>query len=135
MTLDFENVMPTSCDLTMMWEHSAFKVHMTTDIDARVMAKIDSAMKTAKKPYYDAVVYYWNNNKDMTKTLAWATEMEKDPNLPPFVPKLWKARVLLKLGKKAEAITTAEAGVKAAEAAKTPEYVRLNNEVIAMAKK
>jgi len=134
MTLDFANVTTTSCDFKMMWEYSGFTIHMTTDIDAKVMARIDSAMNTAKKPYYDAVIYYWNNNKDMTKALAWATEIEKDPKMPPYVAKLWKARVLLKKGDKAGAIATAQEGVKAAEVGKTEEYVRLNNEVIGQAK-
>ncbi|QEM12784.1 DUF2911 domain-containing protein [Mucilaginibacter rubeus] len=135
MTLAFTNVAPTSCDLQMMWEHSGFTIHMTTDIDAKVMARIDSAMKTDKKPYYEALIYYYNNNKDMDKALAWATELEKDKNFPPFVPKLWKARILLRKGDKAAAITTAQEGVKMATEMKTDEYVRLNNEVIAQAKK
>jgi len=70
----------------------------------------------------------------MTKALAWATELEKDKDFPPFVPKLWKARVLLKKGDKAGAIATAQEGVKIAQAANTSEYVRLNEEVIAQAK-
>ena len=135
MILNFTDVTPTACNLQMMWEHSGFTVHLSTDIDARVMAGIDSAMNTGKKPYYEAIIYYYNNNKDMTKALAWANELEKDKNFPPFVPKLWKARVLLKKGDKAAAIATAQEGVQAAEAAKTPEYVRLNEEVIAAAKK
>jgi hypothetical protein len=135
MTLDFTNVTPTICDLQMMWEHSGFTIHLTTDIDARVMANIDSAMNTDKKPYYQAIIYYYNNNKDLTRALAWANELEKDKNFPPFVPKLWKARVQLKLGDKAGAIATAKEGVKLAIEAKTDEYVRLNNEVIAQAAK
>jgi hypothetical protein len=135
MTLAFTDILPTTCSLHMMWEHSGFTIHITTDIDAKVMARIDSAMNTAKKPYYDALIYYYNNNKDMTKALAWATELEKDKNFPPFVPKLWKARVLLKKGDKAAAIATAQEGAKLAQAAYTPEYVRLNNEVIAQAEK
>jgi hypothetical protein len=67
MTLAFTNVTPVSCDLQMMWEHNGFVVHMTTDIDAKVMARIDSAMNTAKKPYYESLIYYYNNNKDMTR--------------------------------------------------------------------
>jgi Protein of unknown function (DUF2911) len=135
MTLAFNNVSPTSCDLQMMWEHSGFTIHLTTDIDARVMANIDSAMKTDKKPYYQAIIYYYNNNKDMTKALAWANELEKDKNFPPFVPKLWKARVQLKMGDKAGAIATAQEGAKLAADSKTDEYVRLNNEVITQAGK
>lgn len=135
MTLAFTNVTTTSCNLQMMWEHSGFTIHMTTDIDAKVMARIDSAMNTDKKPYYEALIYYYNNNKDMDKALAWATELEKDKNFPPFVPKLWKARILLRKGDKAAAITTAQEGVKMATEMKTDEYVRLNNELIAQAKK
>ncbi len=135
MTLNFTDVAPGSCNLQMMWEHSGFTVHMTNDVDSRVMARIDSAMATAKKPYYEAVIYYYNNNKDMNKALVWATELEKDKGFPAYVPKLWKARVLLKKGDKAGAIAAAEAGAKAAEVGKTPEYIRLNNEVIAQAKK
>ena len=135
MTLAFTNVTPVSCDLQMLWEHSGFVIHMTTDIDAKVMARIDSAMNTSKKPYYEALIYYYNNNKDMNKALAWASELEKDKNFPPFVPKLWTARILLKKGDKAAAIETAQAGAKIAADMKTEEYVRLNNEVIAQAKK
>ncbi|WPU99803.1 DUF2911 domain-containing protein [Mucilaginibacter sp. cycad4] len=135
MTLAFSNITTNTCDLQMMWEHSGFTVHMTTDIDAKVMARIDSAMNTDKKPYYEALIYYYNNNKDMDKALAWATELEKDKNFPPFVPKLWKARILLRKGDKAAAITTAQEGAKMAADMKTDEYVRLNNELIAQAKK
>ncbi len=133
--ISFTNVFPTKGDLQLMWEHTALTIHLTTDIDAKVMAKIDSAMKTDKKPYYDAVIYYWNNNKDMSKALPWANEMEKVAGMPLMVAKLWKARVLLRSGDKAKAITTAEEGVKAAENNKSDEYVRLNKEVIAEAKK
>ncbi len=135
MTLAFTDVTPTSCNLQMMWEHSSFIVHMTTEIDTRVMARIDSAMNTVQKPYFEAIVYYYNNNKDMTKPLEWAAELEKDTNFPPFLPKLWKARILLRKGDKAGAIAAAQEGVKAAQAANVQEYVMLNNEVIAQAKK
>lgn len=135
MTLDFINVTSTTCDLQMKWERSGFAIHLVTDIDAKVVARIDSAMNTDKKPYYDAIIYYYNNNKDMSKALVWANELEKDKNFPPFVPKLWKARVLLKKGDKAAAIATATEGAKIAAENKSDEYVRLNNEVIAQAKK
>jgi hypothetical protein len=132
-SMQFANVFPTSGELHLMWEHTALVIHLTVDIDDKVMARIDSAMQTAKKPYYDAVIYYWNNNKDMAKALTWANELEKTPGMPPMVTKLWKARVLLKKGDKAAAAVTAQEGIIAAEAAKSDEYVRLNKEVLARA--
>lgn len=134
-TIVFGDVYPTHAEMYLMWEHTALTIHLTTDIDARVMANIDSAMKTDKKPYYDAIIYYWNNNKDPKVALAWANELEKDTRFPPFVPKLWKARMQLRTGDKAGAIATATAGAEIARKANNDEYVRLNNEVIAEAKK
>jgi Protein of unknown function (DUF2911) len=134
-TLAFENMFPTSGELHLLWENIFLAIHMTCDIDAKVMARIDSAMKTDKKPYYDAVIYYWTNNKDMNQALEWANQMEKIPGMPPMVAKLWKARVLLKKGDKQAAAATAQEGVKAATEAKSDEYIRLNTEVIAEAGK
>ena len=133
-TMQFENMYPTTGELHLLWENSFLVIHMTCDIDAKVMARIDSAMKTDKKPYYDAVIYYWNNNKDMNQALIWANQMDKIPGMPPMVAKLWVARVELKKGDKSAAIATAQEGIKAATAAKSDEYIRLNNEVIAEAK-
>jgi hypothetical protein len=134
-TLQFENMYPTSGELVLLWENTALTMHLTCDIDAKVMARIDSAMKTDKKPYYDAVIYYYNNNKDMNQALEWADQLEKVPGMPPMVAKLWKARVLLKKGDKTAAMATARDGVKAATDMKSDEYVRLNTEVLTEAAK
>ena len=134
-TMQFENMYPTSGELHLLWENTFLAIHMTCDIDSKVMARIDSAMKTDKKPYYDAVIYYWNNNKDMNQALEWANQLEKIPGMPPMVAKLWKARVLLKKGDKTAATATAQEGVKAATVAKSDEYIRLNTEVITEAGK
>jgi len=135
LTLQFTNVFPTSADLNLLWEHTALAIHLTTDIDARVMARIDSAMQTNKKPYYDAIIYYWNNNKDMTKALPWAQALQTAPGFPPMVVKLWLARTELRVGDKAAAIKAAQEGIAAAQTAKSTEYIRLNTEVLVDAKK
>jgi hypothetical protein len=129
-TLQFENIYPTSGELHLLWENTALTIHLTCDIDSKVLARIDSAMKTDKKPYYDAVIYYWNNNKDMNQALEWANQLEKMPGMPLMVAKLWKARVLLKKGDKGAAAATAKEGATAATEAKSDEYIRLNTEVV-----
>jgi hypothetical protein len=135
LTMQFTNVYPTSADFNILWEHTALLMHLTIDIDAKVMARIDSAMQTDKKPYYDAVIYYWNNNKDMNKALPWAEALQTAPGFPPYVVKLWLARVELKKGDKAAAIKAAQAGITAAKADNSTEYVRLNTEVLDAASK
>lgn len=133
-TMQFTNVKPATCDLTLMWERTAVTMHIVTDVDTRVMANIDEAMKGEKKPYFAAAQYYYENNKDLGKALGWMNELEKgDPKA--YYYKVWKARIQLKMGDKAGAIATATQGAALAKADKSDEYVRLNEAVIAQAKR
>jgi len=132
-TIQFLNVLPASCDLQLAWEHTAVKIHLTTDVDSKVMASIDEAMKGDKKPYSAAAQYYYDNNKDQKKALEWITEAEKANEKSPSI-KLWKARILLKLGDKKAALATAQEGAKLAREQKNEEYTRLNEELAAQAR-
>ncbi len=134
LTMQFSSVNETSAILNMMWENSAYAVNITTSIDEKVMANIAEAMKGDKKPYFAAAQYYFQHGKDLKQALEWMTEAEKsDPKAPWF--KLWKGRIQLKMGDKAAAAATAQQGIEVAKAAKVDEYVRLNSELLAEAKK
>ncbi|WP_412465876.1 DUF2911 domain-containing protein [Pedobacter sp. KLB.chiD] len=134
LTMQFSSVNETSAILNMMWENSAYAVNITTSIDEKVMANISEAMKGDKKPYFAAAQYYFQHGKDLKQALEWMTEAEKsDPKAPWF--KLWKGRIQLKMGDKAAAAATAQQGIEVAKAAKVDEYVRLNSELLAEAKK
>lgn len=134
LTMQFSAVSETSAQLNMMWENSAYALNITTAIDEKVMANIAEAMKGEKKPYFNAALYYFQNGKDLKTALEWMTEAEKsDPKAPWF--KLWKGRIQLKTGDKAGAAVTAQQGIEAAKAQNIDEYVRLNTELLAQAKK
>ena len=133
-TIQFANTFVESSELQLLWENTLVTLHLQTEVDARVMANIDELMKAEKKPYYSAAVYYYNHDKDMNKALAWINEADKNtPNA--FNLKYWKAKIQLKMGDKAAAIASANEGLKLAMAEPNPEYVRLNKEVLAEAKK
>jgi len=131
-TIQFANATTQSNDLHLVWDHTEVAIHMQTDDDAQITANIDELMKGNRKPYYfNAIQYYYENNKDMNKALGWALEAEKvDPG--PWY-KLWEARIHLRMGDKAAAIAAAEDGIKMAKAANDDEYVRLNEAVITQA--
>ncbi|CAM3699762.1 DUF2911 domain-containing protein [Mucilaginibacter galii] len=132
-TMQFANVKPTTADLNLEWERTSITLHLTTEVDSRIMASIDAAMQGEKKPYFAAAQYYYENNKDLNKALAWMNEVEKsDPKAVYY--KYWKARIQLKMGDKAGAVTTAQEGVRLSKEAKNDEYMRLNESVIAQAK-
>jgi hypothetical protein len=133
-TIQIGDVYPTMAKLQLMWENTGVTINLTTEVDAKVMAGIEEAMKGDKKPYFAAAQYYFENGKDLNKALEWATTAEaSDPKAPYF--KLWKGRIQLKMGDKKGAAETAAAGVKVAEEGKNAEYVRLNNALLAEAKK
>jgi hypothetical protein len=134
LTMQFSAVSETSAQLNMMWENSAYSINITTSIDEKVMANIAEAMKGEKKPYFNAALYYYQNGKDLKSALEWMTEAEKSDQKAPWY-KLWKGRIQLKMGDKAGAQASAQAGIDLATATKTDEYVRLNAELLAEAKK
>ena len=133
-TMAFANSNTKSTDLYLVWDHTAAAIHMETDDDAKITANIDELMKGDRKPYYfNAIQYYYENNKDIDKALGWVAEAEKiDPKGPWY--KLWESRLLLKKGNKAGAVAAAQAGLQLAKDSNDDEYTRLNQEALDHAK-
>jgi hypothetical protein len=133
-TMAFANSTTKSTDLYLVWDRTAAAIHMETDDDAKITANIDELMKGDRKPYYfNAIQYYYENNKDVDKALGWVAEAEKnDPKGPWF--KLWESRLLLRKGDKAGAIAAAQAGIELSKASNDDEYLRLNLEALNHAK-
>ncbi len=128
-TIQFANVKPASCELQLLWDKSMVSLPITTDIDGKIMASIDAAMKTDKPPYFQAAMYYMDNNKDLNQALAWlnkAVEVQPDAF---WVQHQW-ANCLAKLGKKAEAKAAAERSRELALKAKNNDYVKLNDNLL-----
>lgn len=133
MTIQFNDVDQTKCELEVKWENISFSFHIRTEVDSKIMANIDEIMNHDKKPYFEAAMYYYENNKDLKKALEWITDAEKSSPNAPFY-KVWKARIQLKMGDKAGALVTAQEGVKLAKDQKDAEYQRLNQAVVDQAK-
>jgi hypothetical protein len=132
--IDFADVYPTKAVLTIAWDHTLIPVQLTTNIDTKVMASIEEAMKGDKKPYFQAAQYYFENGKDLNKALEWMNAAEAADPKGPWI-RLWKGRVQLKMGDKKGAAASAETGIKLATEAKNPEYIRLNTLLLAETKK
>ena len=133
LTMQFNNVDQTKCELELRWENISFSFHISTDVDTKVMANIDEIMNHDKKPYFESAMYYYENNKDLKKALEWISTAEKMEPTAPFY-KVWKARIQLKMGDKAGALATAQQGVKLAHDQNDKEYERLNQSVVDQAK-
>jgi hypothetical protein len=132
-TIMFNDVMPSSIALGMMWEKTYVEFPITADIDSKVMAQIDNAMNKDNKPYFQAAMYYMDNGKDLNKANEWFDKaIAQNPTA--FWVYHQKANCLAKMGKKSEAIATANKSIELAKAAKNDDYVALNNKLLATLK-
>lgn len=128
-TIAFNDVTTSTARLDLLWGKIRVSVNLTTDVDSKVMARIDEAMKSEKKPYYPAAVYYFENGKDLSKALEWINIAEASDQKAPWF-KYQKARIQLKMGDKVGAAQTAKAGIEAAKAMNNVEYIRLNGKIL-----
>jgi len=133
-TISFSDVTPNTAKLNLLWEATQVSIDMMTDVDGKVMAGIDEAMKGDRKPYMQAAVYYYDNGKDLSKALTWMNAMAPADQKTPWY-NYWKAKIQLKSGDKTGAIASAKTGLEIAETMKMAEYVRLNSAVLAEASK
>ncbi|MBN8862945.1 MAG: DUF2911 domain-containing protein [Sphingobacteriales bacterium] len=128
-TIQFANVKSTSLDIQLLWDKSVVSLPVTVDIDSKIMASIDAAMKTDKPPYFQAAMYYMDNGKDLNQALTWFNKaVEQQPDAF-WVQHQW-ANCLAKLGKKTEAIAAANRSKELAQKAKNDDYVKLNDDLL-----
>lgn len=128
-TMQFGNVKNSTCDLNIQWENTMVTLPISTDVDSKIMGQINNIMTKDNLPYFEAAMYYMNNDKDLNQALAWFNKAnDQSPD------KYWvlhqKANCLAKLGKKQDAIETATKSKELATAAKNMDYVKLNEDLI-----
>jgi tetratricopeptide (TPR) repeat protein len=129
-TMQFENVKPTSADLTIMWEKTGVRIPITTDIDTKVMAQINNLMNRDNRPYFNAAMYYLETGKDLNQAVVWFDKaIEQNPNA--FWVYHQKANALAKLGKKEDAKQAANKSIELAKAQNNDDYVKLNEKLLA----
>lgn len=121
----------TSID--MLWDKTMVSIPVSADIETKIMADIDKALNKDNKPYYAAAAYYFDNGKDNTKALEWATKAVEAQPEAYWVAHL-KAKVQAKAGDKKGAIATAMKSMELAKKGGNADYVALNEKLIASLK-
>ena len=137
-TVNFSDLTPATANVEMQWELTGAKFKITADVEPKVMAQINEKVINNPAPtpadLAAAAVYYSGNDKDPKQALAW---MEKANAAEPT--KYWnlhaEAKMRLKAKDYAGATRVAEASRKAALEDKNADYVKMNEDLIAEAKK
>jgi hypothetical protein len=135
-TMQFSDLTTTSAILNLMWEQTKVQVKIQTAInqDALIMASITEAMKSDKKPYFQAANYYYQTNRDLNQALAWINEACKADTNAYWMLHV-KAKIQLGLKDYQGALETAEASKSLASKGNNAEYIKNNDKLIEEIKK
>ena len=137
-TIEFNDLRDDSATLNLAWEKTRVPLKLEVDVVSTLVPQIEALMASdaAKKPYFSAAMFYYENNLDLKKALAWMdAAIAAQPDAFYFVYR--KGLIQEKMGDKAGAIATAKASIEGANKAGgaiKDEYVRLNEALIARLK-
>lgn len=129
-TMQFTNIKPESCDLSLKWDNLMVNVPIKVNIKDKVKAQIEAALSTDKKPYWQAAQFYNEYDNNKAKALEMVDAAIKENEKPPFFMVYYKAKIQKDLGDKKGAITSAKQSIELAKEANNSDYVLLNEKLI-----
>lgn len=128
-TIVIDELKSDSAMLNFLWEDVVTAVKFEVPTEAKAMKSIEATLNgPTARDYYSAAEYYYMSEKDLDQALEWMNKSVKGMDNPPYYMLRKKSLIEAKLGKKKEAIKTAEASLKAAKAAGNEDYVKMNEE-------
>jgi tetratricopeptide (TPR) repeat protein len=128
-TMEFTNLKPESCDLSLLWGNTMVSIPITTKIKDRVRAQIENALQGNDKPYWQAANFYYTYDRDYKKALE-NVNHAIETNQDAYYMYMMKARIQKELGDKTAAKASAEKCIQLATAAKNDDYVKQGNEFL-----
>ena len=129
-TISINDVTSTSAVLGILWEKTYVAVTFEVPTDEMVSATIDAVMAASPKAgdYYNAAIYYNQQDKDIKKANEW---MEKAMSLTEK-PAFWQLRqqslIYAKMGDSEKAIAVAEKSLELSKEAGNEAYIKMNTE-------
>lgn len=130
LTISINDVTSTTAVLGILWEKTYVAVTFEVPTDEMVSATIDAVMAATPKAgdYYNAAIYYNQQDKDIKKANEW---MEKAMSLTEK-PAFWQLRqqslIYAKMGDSEKAIAVAEKSLELSKEAGNEAYIKMNTE-------
>ena len=127
-TMEFSDVKAETCSLDIKWEKTAVLIPIVSNFKDKVRAQIEAAMKTDKKPYWQAAQFYNEYDKNLTLALENTTKAIEG-NKEAFWMWIYKAKIQKEMGDNAGAMDSSKKSQELAEAAKNDDYVKMNKDL------
>lgn len=129
-TIAFNDVTSTSTIIGLLWEKTYVGIKIEVPTDQMVSATIDAVMAASPKAgdYYNAAIYYSQQDKDIKKANEWMEKAMSMIEKPGFWQLRQQSLIYAKIGETEKAIATAKKSLEGAKAAKNEAYIKMNSE-------
>ncbi len=130
LTMQFSDIKPESIVLNIKWEDFSLRIPITTNIKDRIRASIEEAMKTDKKPYWQAAQFYYEYDKNYKKALEMADAALAQQKNPPYFMVFYMAKIQKDAGDRKGALESARKALEGAKTDHNVNYVIMSEQLI-----
>lgn len=129
-TMEFTDIMPESCVLSISWDKVVLNVPIKENIKDKISAQIEAALQTDKKPYWQAAQFYHEYDNNQPKALEMINAAIAENEKPPFYFVYYKAKIQQSMGDKKGAMATSKQSLELSKEAGSSDYVVLNEKLM-----
>lgn len=131
-TITFDDVSSTSAVIGLLWEKTYVGIQFEVPTDVLVSKTIDAVMAGSPKAvdYYNAAIYYRQQDKDIKKANEWMEKAMSMTEKPAFWQLRQQSLIYAKLGEKEKAIAIAKKSLELSKAAGNEAYIKMNTKSI-----
>ena len=137
-TISFSDFAMNSANLNLKWEHTKVLFNIESEVDAIAMKQIKEQVIDASSAdantYFQAATYFFETNRDTEQALEWVNKAIKLRKEKAYWIVHLQAKLLARLKRKEAATAAAKESIELAQLAGNPDYVRLNEKLIASLK-
>jgi hypothetical protein len=134
-TISFSDFTMNSANLNLKWEHTKAMFAIESEVDPIVMKQIKEQVidvpSADANTYFQAAAYFYETNRDAEQALSWVNMAVNQRAEKGYWMVHLQAKLLARLNRKAEATAAAKESIQLAQMAGNPDYVRLNEKLIA----
>jgi hypothetical protein len=135
LTMSFSDFTMNSANFNIKWDHTKVMFSIVSQVDELVMSQIKQQVidnaPTNPGVYFQAAGYYFDTQKNDRMALEWVDKAIAGNEQKQYWVVHLKAKTQARLGEKSAAKATAESSIELAKAAGNPDYIRLNEKLIA----
>ena len=130
LTISINDVTSTTAVLGILWEKTYVAVTFEVPTDEMVSETIDAVMAATPKAgdYYNAAIYYNQQDKDIKKANEWMEKAMSMTEKPAFWQLRQQSLIYAKMGDSEKAIAVAEKSLELSKEAGNEAYIKMNTE-------